>query len=566
MKTLIKIFLCTILITFMACETSGLFFDDSNAIKTAEQVVYTQEEIPTLKLSYNPELGLEIRASSDRITVFVPSDQVYTSIMLILSDFKDNEIYQKVSRRQQQGGLLAADFSTDYLADGTYYLAIYSNSGNSNTYSSIVYKHDIPMNRTAGKWSFNVSPAFANNNNIFYSKRTDSNALAFYTLASINVQSKAPEIQALAKQIAGGLSDPYEKALAIHDWVCNNIWYDFDSLSNLSPDTDTSALNTLITSRGICEGYASLTAALLRAQGIPAKLVHGYALGITGGSVWTDSILSGGETNHTWNEAFLNNRWVIIDNTWDSANVFENGAISNNNGLRNRRYFDASLEAFSIDHLIQEYSEENIPDIGISDILAANVSPWAETGLQQAYTEGLIPDNLASSLQSGITREEFCTLAVNFISQLTGKSIETLKNELIADGVSLNPDHFEDTRSETVLLASIYGITEGTGNRRFNPNGLITREQAAVMLHRLGRLFGFETPSGLQSKTFDDFSLISDWAVDSVDYITTCFDPVDKVYVMSGTSPNIFDPHGFYTREQSVITMLRLHNFIKFSS
>ncbi|MDR1160275.1 MAG: S-layer homology domain-containing protein [Syntrophomonadaceae bacterium] len=566
MKTLIKIFLSAFLIVVMACETSWFPLGNSNTVKIMEQTAYTQEDIPSLKLSYNSELGLEIKANNDLITIFVPSEQIYTSIMLILRDSNDNEVYKKVSKRKWQGEHLVAEFSIDYLTDGLYYLGIYTNNGESNTYSSVVYKHDIPLNRSAGKWSFNIAPTFAINSNIFHSKRTDSNALAFYTLPSANIQSKAPEIYALAEQIAGGLNDPYEKAVAIHDWVCNNIWYDFDSFSNLSSDTDTSALNTLKTGRSVCEGYAALTAALLRAQGIPAKLIHGYALGITGGSVWTDNVLSGNEINHTWNEAFLNNRWVIIDTTWDSANAFENGVIIDSNGLRNRRYFDASLEAFSIDHLIQDYSEENIPDGGTLDILAGGgASPWAEASIQQAYTEGLIPDNLTSSLQNRITREEFCTLAINFISLLTGKSIEDLKNELIEDGFSLNPDRFEDTKSESVLLANIYGITEGISNRRFNPNGFITREQAAVMLHRLGELFG-TTASDAHNQTFTDVSSISYWAVEAVAYITACLDPVDKVYVMSGTSENIFDPQGFYTREQSVVTMLRLCHFIKFSS
>lgn len=60
---------------------------------------------------------------------------------------------------------------------------------------------------------------------------------------------------------------------------------------------------TLRTKRGICYDFASLTAGLLRSQGIPTRLAMGTAKGIKG--------------YHAWNEVYIGTEWRIIDVTRD---------------------------------------------------------------------------------------------------------------------------------------------------------------------------------------------------------------------------------------------------------
>ena len=60
--------------------------------------------------------------------------------------------------------------------------------------------------------------------------------------------------------------------------------------SGYLPDLD----QVLEKKMGICFDYASLTAALLRVQGIAVKLVIGYA----------------DNTYHAWNEVYLSGQWV----------------------------------------------------------------------------------------------------------------------------------------------------------------------------------------------------------------------------------------------------------------
>ncbi|MDR0851260.1 MAG: transglutaminase-like domain-containing protein [Clostridiales Family XIII bacterium] len=63
----------------------------------------------------------------------------------------------------------------------------------------------------------------------------------------------------------------------IYKYVVDNIVYDYEEAATVQsgyiPDPDL----TLSTGKGICFDYASLTTAMLRSQGIPCKLVVGYA-------------------------------------------------------------------------------------------------------------------------------------------------------------------------------------------------------------------------------------------------------------------------------------------------
>lgn len=63
----------------------------------------------------------------------------------------------------------------------------------------------------------------------------------------------------------------------VYDYIISDITYDKDLAQNVKtnyiPDPD----STLKSKKGICFDYASLTTSMLRSQGIPTKLVVGYA-------------------------------------------------------------------------------------------------------------------------------------------------------------------------------------------------------------------------------------------------------------------------------------------------
>ena len=85
-------------------------------------------------------------------------------------------------------------------------------------------------------------------------------------------------------ELTEGLEDPLEKVAAVYDYVVDNFKYDKLKAKTVKsgylPDLD----EILEKKKGICFDYAAVMAAMLRSQGIPCKLVVGYA----------------GKTYHAW--------------------------------------------------------------------------------------------------------------------------------------------------------------------------------------------------------------------------------------------------------------------------
>jgi hypothetical protein len=167
---------------------------------------------------------------------------------------------------------------------------------------------------------------YQHNSRIFGSRTTDPVMLEFYTLPTRNnnIKSNHAEITALADSITKSITNDVEKAKAISKWVSDNIYYDRDSISSGNRG-DNTALGTLKNKRATCEGYSNLTIALLRAVGIPARYVRGFAMGVGGSAkpqIFND--VNSTEVNHAWTEAFAGSKWIIIDTTWNSQNRYEN--------------------------------------------------------------------------------------------------------------------------------------------------------------------------------------------------------------------------------------------------
>ena len=102
-----------------------------------------------------------------------------------------------------------------------------------------------------------------------------------------------------------GAQSDIERVQEIFEYIEKNISYDYDKAATVEagyiPDVD----ETLRTKKGICYDYAALFAAMLRANGIPAKLVIGYA--------------DPGNVYHAWNMVY------ITDVGWVDAEIYFDG-------------------------------------------------------------------------------------------------------------------------------------------------------------------------------------------------------------------------------------------------
>ena len=120
----------------------------------------------------------------------------------------------------------------------------------------------------------------------------------------------------LSKSVAENATSDVETVEQIYLYVVQNISYDFDKAATVAPGYLPNNSNTLRTKDGICFDFASLTAAMLRAQRLPTKLDIGYC----------------GEAYHAWIEVYTQEQgwirkkiefpghaYVLLDPTFDSA-------------------------------------------------------------------------------------------------------------------------------------------------------------------------------------------------------------------------------------------------------
>lgn len=237
------------------------------------------------------------------------------------------------------------------IPEGTYQFSVFTGPEQYGEYQSLVYDYIFLEKSSEGYWQLKDSPVFKNNVEKFEKAKSKSAALA----DTYDICHSKESIVTLARSITNGIEKDYDKALAIHDWVCNNIFYDTDSIDGLSNNAPYIATDVLESRRAVCLGYSNLYAALCRSVGIPCNIVTGYALGVGSGETeWNETNQTTSEANHAWNEVYLDNRWVIVDTTWDSKNKIENNVGYKDENL-SHIYFDANLKFFSVNHRISEY-------------------------------------------------------------------------------------------------------------------------------------------------------------------------------------------------------------------
>ena len=119
------------------------------------------------------------------------------------------------------------------------------------------------------------------------------------------VTSDDIQVIRLARRAVGNQTDPWTKAQAITKWVATNI-KEKNFETSFAP-ADEVARNL----QGDCTEHGVLTAAMCRAEGIPARVVVGL--------VYANQL--NGFGYHMWNEVYINRRWVAVDAAFDQTQV-----------------------------------------------------------------------------------------------------------------------------------------------------------------------------------------------------------------------------------------------------
>ena len=174
---------------------------------------------------------------------------------------------------------------------------------------------------------------------------------------------------------------------------------------------------------------------------------------------------------------------------------------------------------------------------------------WARPEIASAIEKGFVPPGIRADYRSAITRLDFCRMAVRFVEYATGKNIDAI---LAENEVSRDPKAFTDTSDSDILAAFALGITTGTGNNRFAPDGQIRREEAATMLMRACRVIGMDTGNPPASD-FTDIDSTPNWARDGINFCRA-----NGIMGSTNSATPIFSPKGTYSRQDSIATFDRI--------
>lgn len=234
------------------------------------------------------------------------------------------------------------------------------------------------------------------------------------------------------------------------------------------------------------------------------------------------------------------------------------------------------------------------------DIISEEIiSAWAKTEVENAIEMGFVPLSFRDNYKRNITRGEFAKLAMFFLSVQYGypgvraiqlwSPVETNDNSFFSrefmnaycySRTDRNGNSFADKNDDKAYIynnnreilldvtpfldvnenkdlsfierAYHLGIVNGVSETEFNPDGEITRQEAAAMLMRVYRNYAEIDKISGEVKFYDDKD-IAEWAKEDVYSI-------NSLGIMQGVGENIFDPLNGYTVEQAIITFWRLYD------
>ncbi len=184
-------------------------------------------------------------------------------------------------------------------------------------------------------------------------------------------EAQAAYIAEVAADVTAGADSDYEKLLKIYEYVADSFYYDFYDLETAEHQHCNPYYNLYALREGfevsngadgkvatVCDGYAAMVITMARSQGIPARMIRGFALeGMVNTATWGNTPVE--EDNHLWAEAWVDGRWIVIDaklgshNRWDRENAEDEGLWTKRDTI-SYDGFDPSDRSFDSAYLVTE--------------------------------------------------------------------------------------------------------------------------------------------------------------------------------------------------------------------
>lgn len=175
---------------------------------------------------------------------------------------------------------------------------------------------------------------------------------------------------------------------------------------------------------------------------------------------------------------------------------------------------------------------------------------WAKDDILFVANRGLMTGTSTTkfSPNGSMTRGMFVTA----LGRLADIDISTYKQS-----------SFTDVKADAYYMGYIeWGVKNnilvGIGGGKFNPDGLVTREQMAVIMDRYATAIGFKLPEVHAQNTFADNTKIGAWAAPSVKRI-------QMAGIIQGKGNNLYDPQGTATRAEVSAVLRRFVELAIFS-
>lgn len=122
-----------------------------------------------------------------------------------------------------------------------------------------------------------------------------------------------PETKDLAAELMAGHDNNFDKAIAVRDYLRNAITYN-DQIAAVPEGIDPVHYILFVSQEGYCNYYASAMAVMLRSQGIPSRVVSGFAQGSYDEE--SRSYRVNASNAHTWVEAYFPDYgWIQFEPT-----------------------------------------------------------------------------------------------------------------------------------------------------------------------------------------------------------------------------------------------------------
>ncbi|MCA9922975.1 MAG: transglutaminase domain-containing protein [Anaerolineales bacterium] len=185
--------------------------------------------------------------------------------------------------------------------------------------------------------------------------------------------SVTPETVALAEELTAAYDNNFDKAIAVRDYLRQNISYN-DQIPAPPADIDPVHYTLFVSQEGYCNYYASSMAIMLRSQGIPARIVSGYAQGEFNED--NNFYRVRASNAHTWVEVYFPNYgWIQFEPTAAIPTVDRPEQLNSSGGGDAFGAFNTSQNLLDREALLGEElnNDEEVGD-SLEDLLQGDVN------------------------------------------------------------------------------------------------------------------------------------------------------------------------------------------------